>query len=245
MRPPFLYPVWLALLLGLAGVPSLEDEPDEATTQPPGEARVPDPEVERESQFGVDVEAFTGPLEQIVAAGVSVTVLEPSKYVLFGASSAATLLEQMRKSGERGYRFQGVSGTEKAFGGSGVVAIMSRPSDASPQRRFEYEILVAKETSLMQEELSAAGKAGFSLRDQVVFDNVAKDRELVTILERERGTGRARFEYRLLAIHQLTTMRTRLQEADAAGFEFVGLITGLTRQGSVETVCVMRRDAPD
>ena len=59
-------------------------------------------------------------------------------------------------------------------------------------------------------------------------------------LDARAGEGGS-YEYRLLATNKTSTMQKELQEAGAAGFEFVGVTVGQTSFGGSQVVTILRR----
>jgi hypothetical protein len=172
-------------------------------------------------------------------------VVEPGQieYLLLATSRTSTLQNELNEAADAGYRFMAVMGGETAFGGSEVVSVMERTSDAMP--RFQYQLLATGRTSTMQNEMQAAGDAGFEYRGQTVFNSSFGGDETIVILERdELAEQLVAFEYRLLATSKTETMQDELREAGQAGFEFVGLTVASTRFGGSEIVSILRRPVP-
>ncbi len=168
---------------------------------------------------------------------------EQIEYVVLATSQTSTMQDELNEAADAGYRFVGVMGGDTAFGGSEVVAVMARPSDAMP--RFQYRLLATSRTSTMQNEMQEAGDAGFEYRGQTVFSSRFGGDETVVILERdELAEPLIEFEYRLLATSKTATMQNELREAGEAGFEFVGLTVASTRFGGQELVSILRRPVP-
>ena len=131
-------------------------------------------------------------------------------------------------------------GGETAFGGNEVVVVMTRAGGAA--QRYEYRLLATSKTSTMQRELQEAAAAGFEYRGQSVFSSMFGGKEVVVILERDReATGKARWEYRLLATSKTSTMQRELSEIGADGFEYVGMTVASTAMGGSELVTITRR----
>ena len=172
-------------------------------------------------------------------------ISEPERieYLLLATRRTSTLQNELNEAADAGYRFVGVMGGDTAFGGSEVVSVMARTSDATP--RFQYRLLATSRTSTMQDEMQEAGDAGFEYRGQTVFNSTFGGDETVVILERdELAEHLIAFEYRLLATSKTETMQDELREAGEAGFEFVGLTVASTRFGGDEVVSILRRPVP-
>ena len=141
-----------------------------------------------------------------------------------------------------GFRFGAVMGGETSFGGSGVIVIMTRTAPATS--RFEYRLLATNKTSTMQKEMQEAGNAGFEYRGQTVFQSTFGGKEVVVILERDKGAKAiGGFEYRLMATKKTGTLQKELSEAAEGGYEFIGLTVAETLVGGSEVVAIVRRRA--
>jgi hypothetical protein len=152
--------------------------------------------------------------------------------------------KEMNETARNGFRFEGVMGGETAFGGSEVVAVMSRKPSDSAQSRFEYKLLATSRTSKMERELQEAGDAGFEYRGQTVFSTAFGGKEVVVILEKDRSAETARYQYKLLATSKTSTMQKELTEAGNDGFEFVGVTVSETAFGGREVVSILRKGQP-
>ena len=147
---------------------------------------------------------------------------------------------ELNEAAESGYRFMAVMGGDTAFGGSEVVAIMTRA--AGDTTRFNYRLLATSRTSTMQKEMQEAGDAGFEYRGQTIFKTALGGQETVVILERDTAVSNpTRYEYRLLATNRTSTMQEELREAGEAGFAFVGMTVASTRFGGDEVISILRR----
>ena len=176
-------------------------------------------------------------------AQVPVSEPEQIEYLLLATTRTSTMQNELNEAADAGYRFVGAMGGDTAFGGSEVVAVMARTSDAMP--RFQYRLLATSRTSTMQNEMQEAGDAGFEYRGQTVFETTFGGDETVVILERdELAEHLIEFEYRLLATNRTSTMQDELREAGEAGFEFVGLTVASTALGGDEVVSILRRPVP-
>ena len=162
-----------------------------------------------------------------------------NEYRLLATQKTSTMQKELNEAAVAGFRFQKAMGGQTGFGGKEVVAIMSRTNGAKP--RYEYKLLATQKTSTMQKELQEAGDLGFEYRDQTVFETTFGGKEVVVILERDRDAGLKAWEYKLLATNKTSTMQKELQEAAAAGFEFVGVTVSETKFGGNEVVSILRR----
>ena len=163
------------------------------------------------------------------------------EYKVLSTTKTSTMQKEMQEAAEAGYRFADVMGGNTAIGGSEVVVIMTK--EAAPGA-YEYRLLAANKTSTMQKELQEAGDAGFGYKGQTAFKSGFGGKEVVCILEREKGAkAPTRFEYRLLATSKTSTMQKELSEAGDQGFEFVGMTVAKTMIGGDEVVSILRRAA--
>jgi hypothetical protein len=176
----------------------------------------------------------------ISSAVVAGAAADPVEYRVLATNKTSTMEKEMRDAAAAGFRFGGTMGGDTAFGGNEVVVLMTRAGGA-PQR-YEYRLLATSKTSTMQRELQEAAAGGFEYRGQSVFSSMFGGKEVVVILERDReATGKARWEYRLLATSKTSTMQRELSEIGADGFEFVGMTVASTAMGGSELVTITRR----
>ena len=163
------------------------------------------------------------------------------EYKLLATNRTSTMLKEMNEAAGAGFRFGGVMGGETAFGGSEVVVVMTRSPASAQGRPLEYKLLATSRTSTMQKEMQEAADAGFEYKGQTVFSTTFGGKEVVVILERDPAARVRLYEYKLLATSKTSTMQKELNEAGAAGFEFVGLTVGQTAFGGKEVVTILRR----
>ena len=159
---------------------------------------------------------------------------------VLATAKTSTLEKEMNEAAEAGFRLAAVMGGDTAFGGSEVVAIMTRTSN---QPRVQYKLLATGKTSTMEKELQQAGDAGFEYRGQTVFKSTFGGKEVVVILERDKSVESARYNYRVVATSKTSTMEKELRDSTTAGYEFVGMTVGKTLIGGEELVSILRRKA--
>src|SRR5688572_2429090 len=162
-------------------------------------------------------------------------------YRLLATNKTSTMTKELNEAAVAGFRLERAMGGESAYGGSEVVAVMSRNRAAEPKPRFEYRLLATNKTSTMQKELQEAGDIGFEYRDQTVFKTTYGGDEVVVILERDKELPLKRWEYKLLATNRTSTMQKELQEAGTNGFQIVGVTVGKSAFGGKEVISIMRR----
>jgi hypothetical protein len=178
----------------------------------------------------------------LAASAAPAYAQDTTEYRVLATNKTSTMQKEMNAAADAGYRYGGAMGGETSFGGSEVVIIMSKLSEARP--RYEYRLLATNKTSTMQRELQEAGDAGFEYKGQTVFKSTFGGKEVVVVLERDRqSTAKGRYEYRLLATKKTSTMQKELSEAGGDGFEFVGVTVAETIVGGSEVVAILRRKA--
>jgi hypothetical protein len=161
-------------------------------------------------------------------------------YRLLATNKTSTMQKELSQAADAGFRFEKAMGGSSVFGGSEVVAIMSKEK-AENRARYEYKLLATSKTSTMQKELQEASDAGFEYRDQTVFDTTFGGDEVVIILEREKDSAPRKWEYKLLATNKTSTMQKELQEAGEAGFQFIGVTVSKSTFGGKEVISILRR----
>ena len=146
---------------------------------------------------------------------------DPRDFRLLATNKTSTMERELNQTANAGYRLQDVMGGETAFGGSEVVAVMCKLRDAEDLGRYQYKLLATNKTSTMQQELQAAGNAGYEYRGQTVFETAFGNQEVVVILERDRDANlNDTYEYKLLATKKTSTMQKELRGAGDAGYEY-------------------------
>jgi hypothetical protein len=158
---------------------------------------------------------------------------------VLATNRTSTMEKEMNEAADAGYRFDAVMGGDTAFGGSEVVAVMSRAGKSESQ--FAYKLLATSRTSTMQKEMQEAADAGFHYRDQTVFKSTFGGEEVVVILERDKTLELPAYEYRLMATSRTSTLQKELAEAGAEGYEAIGMAVGRTAMGGKEIIAITRR----
>ena len=164
------------------------------------------------------------------------------EYRVIATNKTSTMQKEMQEAAESGFRWNGVMGGSTAFGGKEVVSVMSKAvGQETKGGQYDYRLMATSKTSTMQKEMQEAGDAGFEYRGQTVFSSTFGGKEVVVILEKDKEAPLVRYEYRLLATSKTSTMQKELQEAGAAGFQFVGLTVASTALGGNEIVSILRK----
>ena len=167
---------------------------------------------------------------------------EARLFKVLATKKTSTMEKELNEAAAMGYRFEGVSGGDTAFGGSEVVVIMSKPAKGDEGNRFQYKLLATSKTSTMQKEIQQAGDAGFEYKGQTVFETTFGGEEVVVILEKDKEFPVRKFEYKLLATSKTSTMQKELTQIGEAGYSFVGVTVGKTAFGGSELVVILRRE---
>ena len=162
-------------------------------------------------------------------------------YRLLATNKTSTMGKELNEAADAGFRFEKAMGGESAFGGSEVIAVVSKPAGGELKARYQYMLLATNKTSTMQKELQEAGDAGYEYREQTVFKTAFGGEEVVVILERDREAPLKKWEYKLLATNKTSTMDKELKEAAAAGYQFVGVTVGKSAFGGKEVISILRK----
>ena len=101
------------------------------------------------------------------------------------------------------------------------AALCTAVSSAFAREAIEYRVAATNKTSTMQKEMQEAGAAGFRFAGVMGGETAFGGREVVVVMQKPDGST-SKFEYRLLATNRTSTMQKEMQEADDAGFVYVG-----------------------
>ena len=103
-----------------------------------------------------------------------------------------------------------------------VCAVLCAAASAVfAQDSISYRVVATNKTSTMQKEMQEAGDAGFRFAGVMGGETTFGGKEVVVVMQKP-GASTSRFEYRLLATNRTSTMQKEMQEADDAGFVYVG-----------------------
>lgn len=111
---------------------------------------------------------------------------------------------------------------------------------AAPER-VDYRVLATNKTSTMQKEMQEAADAGLQFSGVMGGETSFGGSEVVVVMTKT-ASGKARYEYRLLATSKTSTMQKEMQEAGDAGFEFRGQTVFKSTFGGKEVVTILERD---
>ena len=104
----------------------------------------------------------------------------------------------------------------------------------------EYRVLATSKTSTMEKEMRDAAAAGFRYGGTMGGGTAFGGQEVVVIMTKA-GAGQ-RYEYRLLATSKTSTMQRELEDAAAAGFQYLGQSVFSSTFGGREVVVILERD---
>jgi hypothetical protein len=169
----------------------------------------------------------------------SAVLAQRTEYRVLATNKTSTMEKELNDAAEQGFRFQAVMGGDTAIGGSEVVAVVSRGTEA--KGRYAYKLLATTKTSTMEKELQQAADAGFEYRGQTVFKSTFGGEEVVCILERDKDSGEPRSQYKLLATSRTSTLQKELTDAGLIGYQIMGMTVGKTAIGGNEIVAILRR----
>ncbi len=106
------------------------------------------------------------------------------EYKLLATNKTSTMQKELQRAGNLGYEYRGQTVFNTAFGNQEVVVILERDRDEAPEDTYEYKLLATKKTSTMQDELQAAGEAGYEFVGLTVSSTLFSGEEVVAILRR-------------------------------------------------------------
>jgi hypothetical protein len=93
----------------------------------------------------------------------------------------------------------------------------------------------------MQKEMQEAGGAGFRFAGVMGGETAFGGKEVVVVMQKS-GASASKFDYRLLATNRTSTMQKEMQEADDAGFVYVGQTVFESLLGGKEVASIFEKD---
>ena len=105
-------------------------------------------------------------------------------YRLLATTRTSTMQHEMQEAGDAGYIYKGQTVFETTFGGDEAVVILERDKEQVGVTPYQYRLLATNRTSTMQQELRAAGLAGFEFVGVTVSSTLFGGDEVVAILKR-------------------------------------------------------------
>ena len=121
--------------------------------------------------------------------------------------------------------------------GSSAVGAAQEGADAE----YDFLVLATNRTSTMQREMQEAAGQGYVFAGVMGGETSFGGNEVVVVMKRVPDSS-PRFEYRLLATSQTSTMQKEMQEAGNAGFSYKGQTVFGTTFGGDEAVVILERD---
>ena len=121
--------------------------------------------------------------------------------------------------------------------GSSAVGAAQEGADAE----YDFLVLATNRTSTMQREMQEAAGQGYVFAGVMGGETSFGGNEVVVVMKRVPDSS-PRFEYRLLATSQTSTMQEEMQEAGDAGFSYKGQTVFGTTFGGDEAVVILERD---
>lgn len=112
------------------------------------------------------------------------------EYKLLATNKTSTMQKELQRAGNLGYEYRGQTVFNTAFGNQEVVVILERDRDEAPEDMYDYKLLATKKTSTMQDELQAAGEAGYEFVGLTVSSTLFSGEEVVAILRRPSAEDR-------------------------------------------------------
>ena len=155
---------------------------------------------------------------------MSLSAAEPtpgSQYKLLATSRTSTLEKELNDAAAQGYRLESTMGGE--IRGGEIITVMAKVKGNS---KYHYRLLATSRTGTMEKELQEAAAEGYD------YAGYTARGEVIVILERDTSKpAKKNYDYKLLATSRTSTMQKELDDATAAGYEFVAVI----RRGEVIT----------
>ena len=107
----------------------------------------------------------------------------------------------------------------------------------------DYLLLATNRTSTMETEMQEAAKQGYMFAGVMGGETSFGGKEVVVVMERSGTDRNPRYDYRLLATNQTSTMQKEMQEAGDAGYVYKGQTVFSTTFGGDEAVVILERDS--
>ena len=187
----------------------------------------------------VAISALLGSL--LTFSAVSPPAGDTFDYDLVATNKTSTFRKELNQAAEEGFRFMRAMGGSTSFGGTEMVAILSRPRGAS-EHQYEYKILATTKTGTMKKELNREGEDGWTFVGHTSKKAAFRGREVISVLERPIGGAEPTpWEYRLLATKKTSTMRKELRQAAEEGYEFLDMIITKGSFAGSEVISILRR----
>ena len=122
-----------------------------------------------------------------------------------------------------------------------LTVILGAAMPAVAQDATNYRVLATTKTSTMQKEMQEAAAAGYRFAAVMGGETSFGGNEVVVLMQKIPNSPR--FDYRLLATSKTSTMEKELQQAAAAGFQYVGQTVFNSAFGGDEVAIIVERDS--
>lgn len=145
---------------------------------------------------------------------------EDLQYKLLATTKTSTMQKELDEAAAKGYRILVGSPTS----GSEMAIFLSR--EASAESPYKYKLLATTRTGTMQKELNEVAAEGFRLlpRTMIAKAQLLGAVEIVVILEKP-PVFEKQYDYKLLATSLTSTLQKEVTEAQAAGYQIVGMVS--------------------
>ena len=166
------------------------------------------------------------------AAAQNVKVDSQQPQLLLAASSTATLQQELDKAGALGFHV--VLGTTR--GNAEMVLLLERNVRAATP--LQIRLIATNTTATFQKEIADAARQGYRVVPQTFLNKPSgiTGNEIAVVMERPPNSNQ-RYEYRLIATNQTSTLESEWVVATSQNYKATGLIT------RTEVMLLMEREA--
>lgn len=156
----------------------------------------------------------------LAAVSVIAQSEEQAEYRLLATVKGATLEAELNEAAGQGFRFEKEA---QAIGLASLSTLLSRPANATPERRYEYKTLNSAQFQKQKPELLAQGFVfRAALNPSVLSWSGSKG---LFLFEREVSAGAGQYEYDLIESCNEKKLQTLLDNANSAGFTPIGALS--------------------
>jgi hypothetical protein len=154
------------------------------------------------------------------AQSQNVKVDSQQKNLLLAASSTTTLQQELAQAGALGFHV--LMGTTR--GNAEMVLLLER--DLKSAEKVEYRLVATNATGTFEKELASAATQGFRFVPGTFLNKASgiAGNEVVAVMEKVAKAGK-RYEYKILATNQTSTLQSEWVVAISNGYRAVGMIT--------------------
>ena len=155
-----------------------------------------------------------------------------NRYLLLSTIKTSTMQKELDEASGLGFR---IISAASSCGQSEMVLFLERVTQ--PPDTYKYRLLATTRTSTMEKELNQAAQEGFRLLPRTITAKQGfLSTEIVSVLEQTPKSSK-RYQYRLLATSRTSTLQKEVAQAEADGFELVGLV------GRGENMVIMEKES--